>query len=83
MSPMKTGFASTSGSEMVCHRIFLTRKENMLDILIKVDLNLKTKVSGLPIFTYLGGGLVPLHNAIPATEKACIRVSFSKICIVL
>ena len=75
MFPMKTGFAFTLESERVCHRIFLPCKETELDILIKVDLNLKTKCQVFQYFLTCEGGLVTLHNAIPASEKMCIRDS--------
>ena len=75
MFPMKTGFAFTFGSEMVCNRIFLTRKETKLDVLIKVDLHLKTKCQVFQYFLTCEGDLFTLNNAIPASEKTCIRDS--------
>ena len=72
---MKTGFACTFGSERVCHRIFLTRKETKLDVLIKVDSNLKVKCHVIQYFLTWEGGLVPIHNAIPTSERTCIRDS--------
>ena len=75
MFPMKIEFAFTFESEKICHRIFLTRTEINLYVLIKVDLHLKTKCQVFQYFLICEGGLVTLHNAIPASEKTCIRDS--------
>ena len=78
MFPMKTGLLFTVESERVCHRIFLTHNETKLDVMIKLDLSLKIKCQVCQYFPTWEGGLVPLYNAISASENACIRDSSLK-----